>query len=1077
MEAESLTGWGKGSGSHVTGAPFATRISSFALPVILLVSFALQAPSRVSALAPPGTIYTYVGGGNGDGAQAESAIIDPRGITEVVGVDGVRDLYIADGKNNRVRRVDRATGVIETVAGNGTRGYGGDGGPAENAQLAFPLDVAATRDGVVYIADMSNNRIRKVGRDGKISTVAGNGLFTYGGDGGPAVSASIASPYGVALDAGGNLYIADYNNNRIRKVSSGGIITTVAGNGQWSYGGDGGPATSAALRNPTDVAFDALGNMYIADSGNQRIRRVDTAGRITTVAGAGPGGFAGDGGPATQAWLYLPVQVAVDDTGNIFIADNRNHRVRWVQAATGRIFTLAGTGDLGSDGDGGPAQEADLYPPFGVAVSPAGEVLVSVSTEAAQSQHNRVRRILDLSIIDSLVGGGFGDGGPAVNALVDPRGGEAVSSASGFPDLYFADGNDNRVRRVRGATGVIETLAGNGEPGYSGDNGPAVDAMLKFPLDVAVRSDGVVYVADTFNNRIRKIASNGTITTVAGTGSWNYSGDGGPATSAALAYPYGIDVDANGNVYIADFSNNRIRKIGTKGVITTVAGNGQWGYGGDNGPATSAKLANPADVVVGGDGSLYIADYQNQRIRRVNPSGIITTYAGTGISGFLGDDGPATAARLFRPLQVALDGTGNLFIADSVNNRVRRVDAGSGIIETVAGDGDGGASGDGGAADQASLTGPEGVAIDPNGAELFASAPTDSNVRLVEFDGGGPPATATAVPPSPTPTGTPTAATARLSGQVLYYNGDGAVPNVDVMLNGSSTQVAGTTISGQYAKDLASGSWTVNPQKEGALGAGVSSLDAARVLQAMVGLRTLDPLQRLACDVTGDGSLSSLDAARILQLSVGMIDRFPVAEACSSDWVFVPQPSQVPNQEITEPVIGSGVCRHGSISLDPLVGTATGQDFRAVLFGDCTGNWSSTAGAALRILAPSSAVVHAGRPRRARGGRVRVPIYVQTARPFNALDLQLRYDPAEVRPLSVELRSRTAGALVRHRIDGSGRMYVSLASAKPVQNHRGAVLVAEFRAADPNARSTSVRVVAGSIDEQSARVANPSSRR
>jgi len=340
-------------------------------------------------------------------------------------------------------------------------------------------------------------------------------------------------------------------------------ITTVAGNGSEGYSGDGGPATSASLYYMWGVAVDGSGNIYIADAGNNRIRKVDAGtGTIATVAGNGTVGYSGDGGPATSAGLYFAVGVAVDGAGNIYIADAYNNRIRKVDAGTGTITTVAGNGTLGYSGDGGPATSASLYYVWGVAVDGSG-------------------------------------------------------------NIYIADAYNNRIRKVDAGTQTITTVAGNGSSGYSGDGGPATSAALNRPEGVAVDASGNIYIADRVNGCIRKVdAASGTITTVAGNGGVGYSGDGGPATSATLYYPPGVALDGSGNIYIADSSNGRIRQVDARnGIITTVAGNGSAGYSGDGGPATSAGLYFPLGVAVDGTGNIYIADTYNQRIRKV--SGLI----------------------------------------------------------------------------------------------------------------------------------------------------------------------------------------------------------------------------------------------------------------------------------------------------------------------------------------------------------------------------------------------------------------------------------------------------------------------
>jgi sugar lactone lactonase YvrE len=299
-----------------------------------------------------------------------------------VAVDSAGSLYIADAGNNRIRKV--SNGVVTTAAGNGEEyGFIGDNGSAISAELNYPSGVAVDAAGNIYIADTSNNRIRKVS-NGVITTVAGSetvGFIGHRGDGGPATAATLNQPSGVALDSAANLYIADTVNQRIRKVSNG-VITTVAGNGALGFSGDNGPATSATLDYPEGIAVDSAGNLYIADDLNNRIRKVAN-GVITTVVGTGTGGFSGDNGSATSAELYGPFGVAVDSTGNLYIADTANERIRKV--SNGVITTVAGNGALGFGGDGGPATSAYLNQPLGVTVDSSGNVYI------ADTYNDRVR--------------------------------------------------------------------------------------------------------------------------------------------------------------------------------------------------------------------------------------------------------------------------------------------------------------------------------------------------------------------------------------------------------------------------------------------------------------------------------------------------------------------------------------------------------------------------------------------------------------------------------------------------------------------------------------------------------------
>jgi trimeric autotransporter adhesin len=681
--------------------------SSIAAALALVASSVAQAQDVIKAYAGGAPPPTPVAG-------VSASIGAPSGVA----TDAAGNIYFAS--DQCVFKLD-TNSVLTRVAGNSHPGYSGDGGPAASAQLNTPQGVAVDGAGNLYIADANNNRVRKVSPVGIISTVAGDGTLGYSGDGGPATSAQLSGPAGVATDGAGNLYIADQFNNRIREVSPSGIITTVAGSGAKGFSGDGGPATSAALNFPAGVTADGAGNLYIGDTYNQRVRRVSPAGIITSVAGTGAVGYSGDGGLATSARLNLPEGVAVDSAGNLYIADSANSRVRKVNPA-GIITAVAGNGTYGYSGDGGLATTAGLYLPFDVAVDSAGNLYI------ADLKNYRVRGVSPSGTITTIAGSGTynysGDGGPADSAqLFYPTG--VSSDAAG--NLYIADLNNNRARKVSPA-GIISTVAGDGTPGFSGDGGPATTAELSDPASVAVDGVGNLYIADAGNNRVREVSLSGIIATAAGNGTEGFSGDGGPATSAQLNVPEGIAADGAGNLYIADYANARVRKVNPAGIITTVAGNGMYGSSGDGGPATAAELSGPVGVAVDGAGNLYIADINPGDIRKVSPAGIISTVAGGGTQG-LGDGGPATGAQLNAPEGVAVDSAGNLYVADWGNERIRRVSA-AGIITTIAGDGTPGYSGDGGPATGAQLNGPNGVAVDSAG-RIFIADTGNNAIRLL----------------------------------------------------------------------------------------------------------------------------------------------------------------------------------------------------------------------------------------------------------------------------------------------------------------------------------------------------------
>ena len=648
--------------------------------------------------------------GRADGIRAVEAGLDP---PVGVAVDPNGNVYVANLENDRIRKIDTTgiitsatTGIITSVAGTGWSGYGGDGG-----LLAGPRKLAADAVGNVYIAEETNDRILKIDASGIITSVAGTGARGYGGDGGPAAEALLANPYAVATDPAGNVYVADTGNSRIRKIDALGIITTLAGTGVWGYGGDGGPAAEALLANPRGLAADGAGNVYVADTGNRRIRKIDASGIITTLAGNGARGYGGDGGSAAQARLADPWGVATDPAGNVYIADTGNQRIRKVDAS-GTITTLAGIGNRGwgYGGDGGPATQALFANPLGVAADAVGNVYI------ADAWNQRIRKIDASEIITTLAGSGgyLRDGGSVASDSVNlsPHG-AALDSAG---NLFFLDGSYYSSQLFKlDLTGTVSRVTGEG---FYEVEGMAADAASN------------VYIAHAGRNRILKIDVNGVVTTLAGDGGRGYGGDGGSATDAQLSLPRGridfaslVAADAAGNVYVADVWNNRIRKIDVDGIITTLAGNGgngAQGWGGDGGPATEVELGQLRGVAADNRGNVYVIQTLQDdlgHVRKIDASGVITTVA---------------TARSFRglPSALAVDESENLYVGvehTGGGSRVFKFSPQDGDIETIAGTGEPGFNGEGMPAGSARLASVSGIAVDAVGNVWI----TESGNRLI----------------------------------------------------------------------------------------------------------------------------------------------------------------------------------------------------------------------------------------------------------------------------------------------------------------------------------------------------------
>ena len=644
--------------------------------------------------------------GNTDVADGTPAVDASLNQPSDVAVAADGTVYVADRGNDRVRKIDPA-GIITTLAGTGDWGFRGDGGPASDAGLSSPEGLAVDSAGNVFVADAWNGRVRKIDITGTISTLAGTGKYSEGGDGGPAIQAWLGYPAGVAVDASGSVFVADSGRSQVSKIDASGTITTLAGNGDWGYGGDGGPAIHAQFNGLSSVAVDIVGNVYVADTGNHRVRKIDASGTISTLAGNGESGDAGDGGPAVQAQLNRPRSVAADTVGNVFVTDAGNRRVRKIDTA-GVLTTVAGTGDWGYGGDGRPALEATLSEISGVAIDSFGNLFF------ADKWNNRIRKIDALGTISTIAGtGDWKDSEDVLDAssvtFRYPRG--AALDVSG--NLLFSD--DDRVWKLDPA-GTLTVFAGMRNGSSYEEGGAAIDSRLLWPSGIATDGFGNVYVIDRGDNRVRKIDSSGIITTLAGTGEWGFGGDGDLAVNALLNGASSVAVDTLGNVYIADEFNHRVRKVDPDGVITTLAGTGEPGNGGDGGFATESQLRYPKSVAVdGASGNIYVGRYGG--VRRIDPNGIITTIAET--------RGPVLA--------LAVDISGEIYVGSAY--QISKIYGDDGSVEIIAGTGDRGFRGDGGPADAASLS-VSGIAVDSGGNVWFTDG-YSRRVRVLERESAG----------------------------------------------------------------------------------------------------------------------------------------------------------------------------------------------------------------------------------------------------------------------------------------------------------------------------------------------------
>jgi sugar lactone lactonase YvrE len=628
-------------------------------------------PYAFALLAGAGSVLDHT-----DGTGGNARFFNP----SAVAVDGSGNLYVADGGDHTVRKVT-AGGVVTTLAGSSGQPGSGDGS-GTNATFLYPYAVAVDASGNVYVADSGNNNIRMITAGGSVTTLAGAAGFAGSADG-TGAAALFNAPQGIAVDASGNIYVSDTNNGTVRRVTAAGAVTTLAG-AAGQMGASDGTGASARFSYPEGLAVDAAGNVYVADFDNCTVRKVTPAGSVATLAGsAGNAGSAdGQGGAAL---FNHPEGVAVDGAGNVYVIDTSNQTVREISPGGG-VTTLAGSPTVGGSADGAGAAASFFYP-GGIASTGAGVVFI------ADTGNHTIRTMAPPGNVSTVAGAagvkGDADGTGSSALFAYPYG----IAWDGAGHLYVADSANDTIREVTPA-GVVTTFAGT-----SGIPGSADGAAASFnsPAGVAVDASGNVYVADAGNSTIRKIAG-GIVTTFAGVAGVAGSSDG-TGSAAHFNAPAGIAVDAVGDVFVADTNNDTIREITSGGTVTTLAGvAGQSGSG--DGAGGSARFNSPHAVAVDGSGNVYVSDFSNATIRKIDTSDTVTTLAGSaGMTGFA--DGVGVVARFNQPYSLAVDGSGNVFVADTYNRAIRKITPG-GSVTTLNGS-------------QARFYYPQGIAVDGSG--------------------------------------------------------------------------------------------------------------------------------------------------------------------------------------------------------------------------------------------------------------------------------------------------------------------------------------------------------------------------
>jgi sugar lactone lactonase YvrE len=613
--------------------------------------------------------------GSADGTGTAARFTYPEGVA----VDGNGVVYVADTVNDTIRVVS-PTGVVTTLAGSpGPSNQGGADGTGTAAQFYGPTGIAVAGNGNLYVTEIGNNTIRMVTPGGVVTTLAGTDRVTGSADGaGP--SAQFGSPTGVALDANGNLYVTDSTNNTIRKVTPSGVVTTIAGTAGVAGSLDG-TGSSAQFDSPWGIAIDASGNLYVSDSGDNLIRKITPGGVVTTIAGVttSPEVLSTYGvmtnGTGTAAHFLNPTGMAVDPSGNVYVADSGNNEIRKISPQV-VVTTLAGSWSLTAGDADGTGSLARFYEPGYVAVDGSGNLYVSDDLNAT------IRKITPAGVVTTVAGtpgiAGTTDG-PGSTALFGLPTGVALD---GTGNLYVADTGWGTIRKIT-PSGVVSTVAGT--PGVTGSrDGTGSAAQFFGPVGLSVDQAGNVYISDENNYTIRKMTPGGVVTTFAGTAGMLGTADG-MGSAAQFGLPQGLSIDVSGNIYVADAFNNSVRKITPERVVTTVAGiPGNPGEGFEDGPVANAAFRGIQDVAVDSNGNMFVTDLGNFAVRKITPGGVVTTvagmseatYGGSTAEDFVGvlgtSDGAGPEAEFDVPYGIAVDSGGAIYVVDEHNNTIRK---------------------------------------------------------------------------------------------------------------------------------------------------------------------------------------------------------------------------------------------------------------------------------------------------------------------------------------------------------------------------------------------------------------------